>query len=62
MPRMIQLRHVPDDLHRKLEARGTPAGLLDAPRAGGGALLEGGNREERAQARGAAVGRPWSRR
>lgn len=27
MPRMIQLRHVPEDLHRKLKARAALAGL-----------------------------------
>jgi len=27
MPKMIQLRHVPDDLHRKLKARAALAGL-----------------------------------
>ena len=27
MPRMIQLRHVPDDLHRTLKARAALAGL-----------------------------------
>jgi len=27
MPRMIQLRHVPDDLHRKLKARAALEGL-----------------------------------
>jgi plasmid stability protein len=27
MPKMIQLRHVPDDLHRKLKARAAMAGL-----------------------------------
>jgi plasmid stability protein len=27
MPRMIQLRHVPDDLHRKLKARASLEGL-----------------------------------
>jgi plasmid stability protein len=27
MPKMIQLRHVPDDLHRKLKARAARVGL-----------------------------------
>jgi plasmid stability protein len=27
MPKMIQLRHVPDELHRKLKARAALAGL-----------------------------------
>ena len=27
MPKMIQLRHVPDDVHRKLKARAALAGL-----------------------------------
>lgn len=27
VPKMIQLRHVPDDLHRKLKARAALAGL-----------------------------------
>lgn len=27
MPSMIQLRHVPDDLHRKLKARAAMAGM-----------------------------------
>ena len=27
MPKMIQLRHVPDDLHRKLKARAALVGL-----------------------------------
>ena len=27
MPKMIQLRHVPEDLHRKLKARAALAGL-----------------------------------
>jgi antitoxin FitA len=27
MPKMIQLRHVPDDLHRKLKARAAMEGL-----------------------------------
>ncbi len=27
MPKMIQLRHVPDDLHRELKARAALAGL-----------------------------------
>lgn len=27
MPKMIQLRHVPDDLHRRLKARAAMAGL-----------------------------------
>lgn len=27
MPKMIQLRHVPDDLHRKLKARAATAGM-----------------------------------
>lgn len=27
MPTMIQLRHVPDDLHRKLKARAAHAGM-----------------------------------
>lgn len=27
MPKMIQLRHVPDDLHRRLKARAALAGL-----------------------------------
>lgn len=27
MPTMIQLRHVPDDLHRKLKARAAMAGM-----------------------------------
>jgi plasmid stability protein len=27
MPKMIQLRHVPDDLHRKLKARAAMKGL-----------------------------------
>jgi antitoxin FitA len=27
MPAMIQLRHVPDDLHRKLKARAAMAGM-----------------------------------
>jgi len=27
MPTMIQLRHVPDDLHRKLKARAALAGM-----------------------------------
>lgn len=27
MPKMIQLRHVPDDLHRKLKSRAALAGL-----------------------------------
>jgi antitoxin FitA len=27
MPKMVQLRHVPDDLHRKLKARAAMAGM-----------------------------------
>ena len=27
MPKMIQLRHVPDDLHRKLKSRAAMAGM-----------------------------------
>lgn len=27
MPKMIQLRHVPDDLHRKLKARAATVGM-----------------------------------